>query len=46
MEMHLAELLDIPIYVDCIEGKRMTWEKNSFVPMSESADITGLLEED
>ena len=43
MEMHLAELLDIPIYVDCIEGKRMTWDKNFFVPVSENADITELL---
>ena len=46
MEMHLAELLDIPIYVDCIEGKRMMWVPNSFVPTSESADITELLKED
>lgn len=46
MEMHMAELLDIPIYVDYIEGKRMTWKKDSFVPVSESADITELLKED
>jgi hypothetical protein len=45
MEMHMAELLDIPIYVDYIEGKRMTWDKNFFVPMSENADITELLKE-
>ena len=46
MELHMATLLDIPIYVDCVEGKRMTWEKNFFVPVSESADITELLKED
>jgi len=46
MEMHLAELLDIPIYVDCAEGKRVTWVPNSFVPVSENADITELLKED
>lgn len=45
MEMHMAELLNIPIYVDCVEGKRMTWDKNFFVPMSEN-DITELLKED
>lgn len=46
MEMHMAELLDIPIYVDYIEGKRMTWKKDSFVPASEITDITELLKED
>lgn len=46
MEMNLAELLDIPIYVDCAEGKRVTWVPNSFVPVSENADITELLKED
>ena len=46
MEMNLAELLDIPIYVDCVGGKRVTWVPNSFVPVSESADITELLKED
>ena len=46
MEMHMAGLLDIPIYVDCAEGKRVTWVPNSFVPVSESADITELLKED
>ena len=51
MEMHLAELLDIPIYVDCGGGKRVTWVSNSFVyvsdfvPASENADITELLKE-
>lgn len=51
MEMLLAELLDIPIYVDCAEGKRVKWVSNSFVyvpdfvPASESADITELLKE-
>lgn len=44
MEMHMAEILDIPIYVDRIEGKRMTWDKNFFVPISEN-DITELLKE-
>ena len=47
MEMHLAELLDIPIYVDCAGGIRaVTWVQNSYVPMSENEDITELLKED
>ena len=46
MEMHMAELLNIPIYVDYIEGKRMAWKKDFFVPAPERSDITELLKED
>lgn len=45
MEMHLAEVLGLPIYAASVEDKRMRWEKNFFIPASENTDITELLKE-